>query len=89
MRENGRAMPVSLNSPNRKVRRRARYSLVKVHQARVKALTGTMLSTSRMSSWSRRRRQGQEEESKGDDGGERERGSVRVKRKLRRMDKRR
>lgn len=55
MTEKGTAIPVSLNSPNRNVRLSARYSLAKVHHDRVKALTGTMLSTSRVSSWRARK----------------------------------
>ena len=44
--EKGPEIQVFLNSPNRNVRRRARYSRVNVHQAKVTALTGTALSTS-------------------------------------------
>lgn len=60
MSENGPAMPVSLNSPKRKVLRRARYSLVNVHHAKVLALIGTVLSTSRVSSYRCGRKKGYE-----------------------------
>ena len=44
--EKGPEIQVFLNSPNRNVRRRARYSRANVHQAKVTALTGTALSIS-------------------------------------------